>query len=257
MQEQTTLTKLQNSTDSVKQHATVISYLQQSRNGAATTSLYKTLRKNFAVSERIHFFPKQLPLDNRYKSFIKRSFDIVLSLLVIIGILPWLTPFIAILIKAGSKGPMFFFQKRSGKNNRVFTCIKFRTMVINAESDHLPAMENDSRITKTGFFLRKTFIDELPQFFNVLMGDMSVIGPRPHMLAEHFKFEAQIPQYYIRQNVKPGITGLSQVMGLEGAVNTSKRMNDRVIVDNFYIKHWSVKLDLIIFFRTACKMFGF
>jgi putative colanic acid biosysnthesis UDP-glucose lipid carrier transferase len=177
--------------------------------------------------------------------------------LVIIGILPWLTPVIAILIKAGSKGPVFFFQKRSGKNNKVFTCIKFRTMVINAEADHLPAIENDCRITRTGLFMRKTFIDELPQFFNVLMGDMSIIGPRPHMLAEHFKFEDQIPQYSVRQNVKPGITGLSQVMGLEGAVNTSKKMNDRVIVDNFYIKHWSVKLDLIIFFRTACKMFGF
>ena len=130
-------------------------------------------------------------------------------------------------------------------------------MIINKDADHLAAMENDNRITRAGLFLRKTFIDELPQFLNVLVGDMSVIGPRPHMLAEHFKFEAQIPQYSIRQKAKPGITGLSQVMGLEGAVNTSKRMNDRVIVDNFYIKHWSVKLDLIIFFRTVCKMFDF
>jgi len=257
MQQQTTFTNLHNSTDSVKQHATVISYLQQSRDGAATSSLYRTLRKNFAAADRIHFFPKKLPLDNSYKRFIKRSFDIVLSLLVIIGILPWLTPVLAILIKAGSKGPVFFFQKRSGKNNSVFTCIKFRTMIINKDADHLAAMENDNRITRAGLFLRKTFIDELPQFFNVLAGDMSVIGPRPHMLAEHFKFEAQIPQYSVRQNAKPGITGLSQVMGLEGAVNTSKRMNDRVIVDNFYIKHWSVKLDLIILFRTVCKMFGF
>lgn len=257
MQQQTTFTNLHNSTDSVKQHATVISYLQQSRDGAAKSSLYRTLRKNFAASDRIHFPPKKLPLDNSYKRFIKRSFDIVLSLLVIIGILPWLTPVLAILIKAGSKGPVFFFQKRSGKNNSVFTCIKFRTMIINKDADHLAAMENDNRITRAGLFLRKTFIDELPQFLNVLVGDMSVIGPRPHMLAEHFKFEAQIPQYSIRQKAKPGITGLSQVMGLEGAVNTSKRMNDRVIVDNFYIKHWSVKLDLIIFFRTVCKMFGF
>lgn len=257
MQQQTTITNLQNSTESVKQHATVISYLHQSRDSAGTASLYKTLSKNFTATDRIHLFSKTLPLDSRFKRGIKRSFDIAISLLVIIGILPWLIPVLAILIKAGSKGPVFFYQKRSGQHNSVFTCIKFRTMIINPAADFLPAMENDSRITRTGKFMRRTFIDELPQFFNVLMGDMSVIGPRPHMLSEHFKFEAQIPQYHLRQNIKPGITGLSQVMGLEGAVNTSKRMQDRVMVDNFYIRHWTLKLDLIILFRTACKMFGF
>jgi lipopolysaccharide/colanic/teichoic acid biosynthesis glycosyltransferase len=257
MQQQTTFTNLQNSTDSVKQHATVISYLHKSREAAGTASLYKTLRKNFTASDRIHLFSTHLPLDNRYKRFSKRSVDIVLSLLVIIGILPWLTLVLAILIKAGSKGPVFFCQKRSGRNNGVFTCIKFRTMLINKDADIVPAMDKDSRITRAGQFMRRTFIDELPQFFNVLIGDMSVIGQRTHMLSEHFKFEALIPHYHLRQNVKPGITGLSQVMGLEGAVNTTKRMNDRVIVDNFYIRHWSLKLDLIILLRTACKMFGF
>jgi putative colanic acid biosynthesis UDP-glucose lipid carrier transferase len=162
----------------------------------------------------------------------------------------------AICIKAGSKGPVFFLQKRNKKNGAFFTCIKFRSMLVNKDADELPASENDSRITFIGGFMRRTFIDELPQFINVLLGDMSVIGPRPHMLSEHFRFEANIPHYSVRQKIKPGITGLSQVMGLEGAVNTLQRMNDRVVVDNFYVRHWSVKLDLIIVYKTICKMIG-
>ena len=129
-------------------------------------------------------------------------------------------------------------------------------MIVNDQADLLPAVQNDSRITFIGRFMRRTFIDELPQFINVLLGDMSVIGPRPHMLSEHFKFEAEVPHYHFRLKVKPGITGLSQVMGLEGAANTKKRMDDRVTVDNFYVRHWTLKLDMVILYRTVCKMFG-
>jgi putative colanic acid biosynthesis UDP-glucose lipid carrier transferase len=129
-------------------------------------------------------------------------------------------------------------------------------MIINEEADILPATQNDIRITFIGRFMRRTFIDELPQFINVLVGDMSVIGPRPHMLSEHLKFEVHIPQYHFRQKIKPGITGLSQVTGLEGTVSTTERMNDRVVVDNFYVRHWSLKLDLIIVYRTVCKIWG-
>ena len=257
MQEQATITNLLNDRDSAKQHYTVITYLQENNKQAGTNSLYKTLQKNFAAQNTSEQFTGYLSLYNPYKRFIKRTFDILLSLLVIIAILPWLTLILAILIKAGSKGPVFFLQKRSKKHNEVFTCIKFRSMFINEHADILPATKNDSRITPIGKFLRGSFIDELPQFINVFLGDMSVIGPRPHMLTEHFKFEATVPHYQLRQNVQPGITGLSQVMGLEGAVNTSKRMHERVMVDNFYIRHWSLKLDLIILFRTVCKMLGF
>lgn len=257
MQEQTTVTDPPTGRYSAKQHYTVVTYLHQSRNQAGTASLYKTLRKNFAASDTAEEIVANLPLYNPYKAFVKRIFDILIAALVIITILPWLTPVIAILIKAGSKGPVFFLQKRSKKYNGVFTCIKFRSMIINENADFLPAAKNDSRITPIGKFLRRSFVDELPQFINVLLGDMSVIGPRPHMLSEHFKFEAAVPHYHLRQNVKPGITGLSQVIGLEGAANTTKRMNDRVMIDNFYIRHWSLKLDLIILFRTTCKMLGF
>jgi putative colanic acid biosynthesis UDP-glucose lipid carrier transferase len=257
MQEQTTITNLSTGRDSAKQHYTVIAYLQQNKDQAGTATLYKTLQKKFTAQTTSDLFTGYLPLHNPYKRFVKRSFDILLSLIVIIGILPWLTLILAILIKAGSGGPVFFLQKRSKKYNDVFTCIKFRSMFINDNADILPATKNDSRITPIGKFLRRSFIDELPQFINVLLGDMSVIGPRPHMLNEHFKFEAEIPHYHLRQNIQPGITGLSQVMGLEGAVNTSKRMNDRVVVDNFYIRHWSLKLDLIILYKTSCKVVGF
>jgi putative colanic acid biosysnthesis UDP-glucose lipid carrier transferase len=256
MHQQTTITNPPANRDSVKQHYTVIAYLNENRKQAGTASLYKTLRKNFIDPGVSEIFIKSLPLEQRFNRFIKRTTDIILSLLVIVCILPWLVPVMALLIKAGSKGPVFFLQKRNKKDGGIFTCIKFRSMIVNDEADMLPAAQNDRRITFIGRFMRRSFIDELPQFINVLLGDMSVIGPRPHMLSEHYKFEAQVSHYHFRQKVKPGITGLSQVMGLEGAVSTIKRMNDRVMVDNFYVRHWTFKLDLIILFRTVCKMFG-
>lgn len=254
MQQETTITTLQSGRDHAKQYATVITHLHNSSELAGTASLYKTLQKKFAVSIEASTKINFLPLDITLNRFVKRTIDIIFSLTVIITILPWLIPVMSILIKASSKGPVFFLQKRNKKNGAVFTCIKFRSMIVNEEADIIPAKQNDTRITFIGKFMRRTFIDEVPQFINVLWGDMSVIGPRPHMLTEHFKFEAYVPHYNIRQKIKPGITGLSQVMGLEGAVNTFSKMNDRVVVDNFYVRHWSVKLDLIIIFRTLCKM---
>jgi putative colanic acid biosysnthesis UDP-glucose lipid carrier transferase len=256
MHQQTTFTNPPVSRDSAKQHSTVITYLYQNRDQTGTVSLYKTLRKNFAGSVEPEIFINRSPLEKKGHRFTKRTADIILSLVVILGILPWLVPIVAVLIKAGSRGPVFFLQKRNRKDAGVFTCIKFRSMVVNGEADLLPAVQNDTRITSVGRFMRRTFIDELPQFINVLLGDMSVIGPRPHMLSEHFKFEAEIPHYQFRHKVKPGITGLSQVMGLEGPANTKKIMNDRVMVDNFYVRHWTLKLDIVILYRTVCKMFG-
>ena len=232
----------------------IISYLNKSYGKAGTAYLYKVAYKHFTPSTTATVCFIKLPLDKKINRFIKRGFDIFLSVTVIALVLSWLIPLMAILIKVGSKGPVFFLQKRHKQNGTVFTCIKFRSMIVNEEADILPAAENDKRITAIGRIMRQTFIDELPQFFNVLLGDMSVIGPRPHMVKEHLKFESLVPHYNFRNGVKPGITGLSQVVGLEGAADTIMKMNDRVVVDNFYIRNWSVKLDIIIIFRTLGKL---
>ena len=129
-------------------------------------------------------------------------------------------------------------------------------MIVNPAADILPASKNDKRVTPLGHFLRKTFLDELPQFFNVLWGDMSIIGPRPHMLSESLRFGEQVQHYSYREKIKPGITGLSQVMGLEGAADNIYKMKARVDMDIFYLRHWSLKLDTIILYRTIRKMAG-
>ena len=187
----------------------------------------------------------------------KRVIDIVFSSLVIIFILSWLLPIIAVCIKLTSKGPIFFFQKRNKKNGGVFTCIKFRTMVVNKEADVLPASHNDYRITRLGRILRNYHLDELPQLFNVLKGDMSLIGPRPHMFTDNIKYEELFDFYVHRYSVKPGITGLAQVRGYVGSTEDAEKMKQRVKLDIFYIRHWSPALDTKIIFRTFLKMLGF
>ncbi|MFS8083118.1 MAG: sugar transferase, partial [Ginsengibacter sp.] len=146
-------------------------------------------------------------------------------------------------------------QKRNKKNGRIFTCIKFRTMIVNEEADLKQAVENDSRITRIGKFLREYHLDELPQFINVLLGDMSVIGPRPHMISDNLNYDKMIDHYSYRSTVKPGIAGLAQVMGLCGRITNINTMKNRVNMDNFYIRHWSLKLDMIILYRTIFKPF--
>jgi putative colanic acid biosynthesis UDP-glucose lipid carrier transferase len=195
------------------------------------------------------------PLDIFFNKTLKRSFDIVFSILIITFILSWLIPIIAILIWIDSKGPVFFLQKRNKRNGKLFTCVKFRSMIVNADADILPAGPNDKRITSFGHFLRDHYIDELPQFFNVLFGDMSVIGPRPHMVSDDLKYEEQIEHYANRYNVKPGITGLAQVLGYVGAIEDINKMTERVNLDIFYQRHWSIKLDVIIIWRTILKPF--
>lgn len=196
-----------------------------------------------------------LPLELSINRALKRSTDIFLSIIIITGILTWLIPVLAILIKSGSKGPVFFLQKRNKKNGRIFSCIKFRTMIVNEEADIKQAYRNDKRITGIGKFLRKNHIDELPQFINVLLGDMSVIGPRPHMISDNLRYEELVQDYSYRLKVKPGITGLAQAMGFAGSVTNINKMNNRVSMDNFYIRHWSLKLDMIILYRTIFKPF--
>lgn len=210
--------------------------------------------KKFANIKPGSTFKLQLPLESKSKRVIKRTGDVVISSLVIVGILSWLIPIIALLIKLDSKGPVFFLQKRNKKDGKVFTCIKFRSMIDNDDADLLQATTNDERITRLGRFLRNHYLDELPQFFNVLVGDMSFIGPRPHMITDNNKYEELIEYYDFRHKVKPGITGLSQAMGYVGETRHLQAMRDRVQLDIFYVRHWSFWLDLKILWYTLRKI---
>jgi len=190
------------------------------------------------------------PLDKPENRLLKRIFDILFSLLVIVFIFSWLYPLLWILIKLESKGPALFIQRRNGINYNEFKCYKFRSMYVNDEADLKQVAKNDSRITRVGSILRKTSIDELPQFFNVLLGEMSIVGPRPHMIHENEKFRKKVHQFMGRHYIKPGITGLAQVKGYRGEVITDKDIKYRVKYDLFYIENWSFWLDIKIIILT-------
>jgi putative colanic acid biosynthesis UDP-glucose lipid carrier transferase len=161
---------------------------------------------------------------------------------------------LAIIIRMDSKGPLFFTQKRNGLNNKEFNCFKFRSMEINELADIEQVSKNDSRITKVGKFIRKTSIDELPQFFNVLIGNMSVVGPRPHMVSHTNMYAERIDKFMVRHFIKPGITGLAQTKGFRGEVETDKDIINRVRYDIFYIEKWSLLLDIIIISKTISNV---
>ncbi|WP_175621301.1 exopolysaccharide biosynthesis polyprenyl glycosylphosphotransferase [Chryseobacterium schmidteae] len=191
------------------------------------------------------------PLDYYSNFLLKRTFDIIFSVLVLLFICSWLFPIIAILIKKSSKGPVFFIQKRYGFHEEVFNCFKFRTMIVNEDSASKTTSVNDKRITKIGKFLRKTSLDEMPQFVNVLKGEMSIVGPRPHMLAVDNYYKPKIVRYSLRSLANPGITGLAQVNGLRGdAGDVEIEMNKRILADAFYIRNWSFILDIVIILKT-------
>ena len=194
------------------------------------------------------------PLEDLGNRFIKRLFDITFSMAVILFVFSWLFPILALMIKASSKGPVFFKQLRSGRNDHPFMCYKFRSMAINTDADSVQATKNDSRITKIGSFLRRTSMDELPQFFNVLLGDMSVVGPRPHMLNHTKQYKAVISQFMVRHFLKPGITGWAQVNGFRGETRHQKDMEDRVKCDIYYLENWTALLDLKIILKTVTNI---
>lgn len=196
---------------------------------------------------------KTLLHDPLTKAF-KRAFDIVFSLLVIVGLLSWLTPLLAILIKLESRGPVFFKQGRPGIDEKEFFCYKFRSMRINKTTEQ-EASKNDPRVTRTGRFLRKTSIDEMPQFLNVLVGEMSVVGPRPHLWSQNKIYGNKIKKYMVRHYVKPGITGLAQVKGYRGEIETDEDMVNRIKFDVFYIENWSLLLDVKIIIQTIINIF--
>ena len=191
------------------------------------------------------------PLEAPVNRILKRYFDIFFSLAVILLIFPWLFPLIIIAIKLESKGPIFFEQERSGRDNVAFRCLKFRSMRVNKQANSQQATAGDARVTKVGAFLRKTSLDELPQFFNVLTGYMSVVGPRPHMVAHTEKYTALINNYLVRHYAKPGISGWAQINGFRGETKNLEAMQDRVAYDIWYIENWSLLLDLKIIFRTV------
>ena len=193
---------------------------------------------------------RAIPLQESVNKFIKRLFDIIFSSFIIVFVLSWLTPILAILIKLESKGPVFFKQSRNGFNYEEFDCYKFRSMTPNKSAHSAQATKGDMRITKMGKFIRKTSIDELPQFFNVLFGDMSVVGPRPHMVTHTNLYAQKVDKFMVRHFVKPGITGLAQISGFRGEIETDKDIINRVKYDIFYIENWSLLLDIKIIIQT-------
>ncbi|UKJ07086.1 undecaprenyl-phosphate glucose phosphotransferase [Solitalea lacus] len=217
-------------------------------------------RKNVMVELYGHLpvlSPRSEPLESKGNQILKRAFDIVFSLFVIVFILSWLYPILSMLIKLESKGPALFQQIRSGKNNKPFYCLKFRSMTVNNDANRKQATKNDARITKIGRFLRKSSMDELPQFINVLKGNMSVVGPRPHMLKHTKEYSEIIDKFMVRHFLTPGITGWAQVNGLRGETQTHEDMENRVEADIWYLENWSLLLDCKIIFMTVYKsIFG-
>ncbi|MDX2306086.1 MAG: undecaprenyl-phosphate glucose phosphotransferase [Microscillaceae bacterium] len=192
------------------------------------------------------------PLEDVFNRVIKRIFDIVFSFFVLVLILSWFIPLVGLFIKLDSKGPIFFMQKRGGKDGQKFWCIKFRTMYCNQGNKFKLVTRNDKRITRVGSFLRKTSLDELPQFINVLLGDMTIVGPRPHAIEIDTTFKKIVDKYMVRYLVKPGITGLAQIKGFRGSDDDVMRF--RVKLDIFYVENWSFYLDIKIILLTVIKM---
>lgn len=195
-----------------------------------------------------------MALDETQNQVGKRIFDLIFSLLFALLVLSWLIPLISLLIKLDSKGPVFFVQQRHGKGNVFFGCFKFRTMVVNNVADSKQASKNDSRITRIGRFLRKSSLDEVPQFMNVIIGNMSLIGPRPHPVKLNEHFASRITNIMSRHYVKPGITGLAQCMGYRGETQELMDMENRIRMDRYYIENWSFWLDIKIIFLTVVSL---
>jgi len=198
---------------------------------------------------------KKLPFEFAENFYIKRVFDILFSLLVCLFILSWLWPILWVLVKLESKGPLLFKQCREGINGIEFVCYKFRSMKINDLSHKVHATKNDIRVTKIGAFLRKSSMDELPQFLNVLLGDMSIVGPRPHLESLSLEYQKDVDDYLKRHIVKPGITGLAQVSGYRGEIKKRSDIKNRVRFDIFYIENWSFFLDIKIIMQTVLNVF--
>lgn len=189
-----------------------------------------------------------------YYAAVKRVMDIIISMTFIMLFMSWIFPLVALMIKLTSRGPIFFIQKRTGYKGIEFDCFKFRTMYVNSDADTKQATANDKRITPVGKFLRATHLDETAQFFNVLLGDMSIVGPRPHMLY-HTRYYAQfIPYYHLRHEAIPGMTGMAQVKGFIGEINVERELRKRIQWDVYYLKHRSISMDIKIILGTFAQV---
>jgi len=220
---------------------------------STTITERKPVAKRIKVKGRyLRKFP--VAIFNESQQMLKRSFDIGLSLGLMLFVFSWLFPLIAIFIKINSPGPVFFQQLRHGKNNVPFFCYKFRTMYINDQADTKQATKNDPRITWIGKFLRQSSLDELPQFFNVIRGEMSIVGPRPHAIPMNYKFSSEIDNFMFRHTVKPGITGLAQAKGFRGETKDFYDIYSRCKLDIFYVNNWSPMLDLKIIIWTVFSL---
>ena len=203
------------------------------------------------------YFKKKInikPLDNIFNIVLKRGFDIVFSGFIIIFLLSWMYPLFALIIKLQSRGPIIYKQLREGKDGVHFMCFKFRSMELNDESDYSWAILNDPRVTKFGRFIRKTSLDEFPQFFNVFSGKMSIVGPRPHPIELNDSYRDRIEKFSLRHKAKPGVTGLSQVKGYRGGITFFHQIDARVKLDRFYIENWTFLLDLKIILSTITAL---
>ena len=203
-----------------------------------------------SVGQIVLVNPQEIPLDNLFSRTWKRLFDLVFSSLFLLLIFSWMLPIVALIIKLSSRGPVFFVQKRTGYNNRVFNCYKFRSMKVNDLAHERQATADDCRITRIGRFLRRTNLDELPQFMNVWMGQMSVVGPRPHMLKHTEEYSELIKHYLTRHYVRPGVTGWAQVNGFRGETDELWKMEKRVEFDKDYIENWNFWWDIKIIWMT-------
>jgi putative colanic acid biosysnthesis UDP-glucose lipid carrier transferase len=246
------------STIGPKQNPAIYNLIEQAGQNCIRFRLVPDLR--FFINRKIHvdylreltiFNLRNEPLEDLTNRIKKRVFDIAVSLFVTVFILSWLIPIIGLLIWIESKGPIFFSQPRSGKDNKTFDCLKFRSMKVNSNANLLQATRNDARITKIGKFLRRTSLDEFPQFINVLKGEMSIVGPRPHMLKHTDEYSRQIDQYMIRHFMKPGITGWAQVNGYRGETRNLDQMQKRIEYDLWYQENWNLLFDLRIVFMTV------
>ncbi|WP_442264936.1 undecaprenyl-phosphate glucose phosphotransferase [Tenacibaculum sp. ZS6-P6] len=228
-----------------------------------TLKLIPDSKEFYSKSRNVEFYDdtlkvlsvKKLPFDLIENRIIKRIFDILFSSFVCLFIISWLYPILWILIKIESRGPAIFKQEREGFNGNEFVCYKFRSMYINKQANEVHATKNDSRVTPVGAFLRKTSLDEIPQFFNVLLGNMSVVGPRPHLESLALEYQKDVDNYLERHAVKPGITGLAQISGYRGEIKKKSDIKNRVRLDIFYIENWSFMLDIKIVVSTVLNVF--
>jgi len=223
-----------------------------------TTDFRGYSNKGFEL-EKIENIPvlklAQSPLELSVNKIPKRTFDVIVSLLLTVVLFVPLYVIFGILIKLESNGPILFKQKRTGLKNTEFTCLKFRTMKANCESETEQAKQDDARITGVGSFLRKTSLDEIPQLINVIRGEMSLIGPRPHMIRHTQLYSGMISKFMARHHILPGMTGLAQVKGYRGEVKDTRDIANRIKYDKFYIENWSMLMDLEIFIKTILIIF--